>query len=252
MKTNVTLMSSDRRLFGSIIRHRTKPDMLCLTDLQDVYNKLQVRNSWDVRSIQNILNIKLAPENAERLYYVLKERGLIDSRILEFMEECHKLTLIKVLKNKGLYKMYGRGDKRIIFASPDIFVLAALEFNPQLYAKTIVWLTDNLIYNRIGVGDENNMLMQRINHNWNPDGEFYKHVQRALNYIIFNRHETGIRNEASSEELRLLEKLQNNYAFAIDTGFVNDKEDLLLQLRQEYLKKWMSGDNRIKSKLQIR
>ena len=33
MKTGVTLFSPDRELFGNRIRHITKPNMLCLTDL---------------------------------------------------------------------------------------------------------------------------------------------------------------------------------------------------------------------------
>jgi hypothetical protein len=219
--------------------------MLCLTDLQRAYDELATKNGWKFREINKILNVKESPENAEWLYYVLKERGFINVEISTFIEECENKTLIKVLKKMKLYTMFSRGGTRIIFVNPDVFVLVALELNPMLYAKAITWLSDNLIYNRIGVGDEGNQLMSRIRQIWNPDTEFYKHVQWALNYIIYNRHETGIRNISGAEDLAQMEKLQNNFAFFIDTGFVKDKEDLLLQLRQEYLKKWQPEDKRI-------
>jgi hypothetical protein len=248
MKTCVTLESTDRNLFGNKIKNKTKPDMLCLSQLQEVYNKLRIENGWKERELNKILNVNESPENAERLFYVLKERGLINLDIRGFMEACKNKTLIKVLKHYGVYKMYGKGENRAVYAQPDVFVLTALELNPMIYGKVVRWLTDNLVYIRMGVGDENNILMSRIRHLWNPDVESYKRIQRALNYIVFNDHHTGIRNEMSAQQLKDLENLQNNYAYCIDTGLIKDEDALLLVMHKEYVKRYLPKHKSLKNK----
>ena len=239
MKTNVTLNSVDRVIYGHTIKHRTKPDMLSLTDLQKAYNISRKEHGWHERELNDLFNIKRAPVNAESIYYVLKERGLINFDFPKFIELCESQTLIKVLKDLGLYKMYGRGENREVFAHPDVFVLLSLELNPIFYAKTVTWLTDNLVANRIVAGDENNQLMGRLKYNWQPDVSTYQHVNRALNYIVFGKHESNIRNTASNEQLKDLERLQNNFAFAIDCGYVKNEKQLMNKLRDEYIKRHM-------------
>jgi hypothetical protein len=238
MKTSVTMVSGDRDLFGITIKHRTKPDMLCLTDLQKAYDQMRQKHDWVERRIRDILNSERYPENAERIFYVLKERGLINAQMRAFMEQCESMTLIRVLKNLGLYKTVGRGENKEVVCNPDIFVLVALELNPMFYAKTVIWLTDNLIFNRILAGDNNNDLRGRLAREWSPDASYYIEVNRALNWIIFNRHEPNIRNTATEEELKSLHELENNLTFSIDTGLIKTKDQLINILRQEYKKKY--------------
>lgn len=249
MKTNVTLKSTDRYLFDVKIKHRTQPDMLCLTDLQNVYNKKCKEFGWKERILADILNYKRSPETAERIYYILKERGFINTQFCEFIEQVEEQTLIKVLKDLKLYKTHGRSTGKLTFANPDIFVLLAMELNPMLYAKVVIWLSDKLIFNRIGVGDDGTQLMSRIKKMWKPDVSVYANIQRGLNYIVFGKHHAGIRNEATEKQLDEMRKLQNNYVYGIDTGFIETSDDLLCEMRKEFVKRWLDNDPKFLNKI---
>lgn len=72
MKTNVTMVSKDRELFGVIIKQDTKTSFMSLTDLQEAYTKKRVEMGWNEKRIENILSNK---ESAERVYYILEKQG---------------------------------------------------------------------------------------------------------------------------------------------------------------------------------
>ena len=54
MKTNVTMVSKDRELFGVIIKQDTKTSFMSLTDLQEAYTKKRVEMGWNEKRIENI------------------------------------------------------------------------------------------------------------------------------------------------------------------------------------------------------
>jgi len=67
-------------------------------------------------------------------------------------------------------------------------------------------------------------------------------MAKALNYIVFNRHETGIRNFATQAELKEIEEIEKHVAFTIDMGFIHSFDQLVLFLRKIYNKKWKDGN----------
>ena len=71
MKTNVTLQSSDRNLFGITIRQNTKDGFLSVTDLQKAYEKARWQYYWSDRKVADILNTN---STKERVFYLLSER----------------------------------------------------------------------------------------------------------------------------------------------------------------------------------
>ena len=82
----------------------------------------------------------------------------------------------------------------------------------MLYARVVMWLGDKLCLNRIEAGNfckDLNRAVYSI-----KDVDFVK-LAIALNKKIFGRHETGIRNTGSKEELQRLGELERNVAFAI-------------------------------------
>jgi len=239
MKTPVTLVSPDRDLFGNRIRHITKPNLLCLTDLQRIYEEVRIERGWTERNVREILNHKKSPINTERLYFVLKQRGLINVEISTFIEDCDNKTLIKVLKEMKLYATKGRGNNRLTYCLPDIFVLVALELNPEFYGKTVVWLTDSLVVRRIYAGDNNNLLKNRIFLKWGVlSSNYYQTLNKGLNYYIFNTHFKDIRNTGTEEQLRDLELIQSNLAFLVENDYIMNKEDLINKIRQMYSDKF--------------
>lgn len=230
MKTNVVMQSEQsRELFGVIIRQNTKDSMLSLSDLQEAYIHARVLNGWSERGkIQDILAQK---ENAERIFYVLKEQKIINSEISEFMKMIDEKGIIKVLKEFGVYKTTGARATKTTYCNPYIWVLVAMELNPMLYAKVITWLTDKLIINRIEACDLNNNLRRVICAKIdNPD---YAGINRALNVKIFGHHQTGMRNLASEADLQRLNKLQENIAFCIERGFLKSSDDIISEISKD-------------------
>jgi len=231
MKTTVVMKSTDRNLFGVTIRQDTK-QFLSVTDLQEAYTRARVQKGWGERRIERIL---ATDTSAERVYYILKEQGLINIGFCAFIEEVKSTSLIKVMKKYGAYKTVGaRHDKQVV-CNPYIWVMLALELNPEIYGKVIVWLTDNLIINRIEAGDKYNDLCRACSKFPNVD---YRTIAKGLNYIVFNVHETLIRNKASQEQLKELDDLQKKLAFAVDMEYINSMDALVVEMRKLWRSKW--------------
>jgi len=55
LKTNITLASTDRELFGTTIRHQTVNGFLNLSDLIESYTQNRVKNGWPEKNITAIM-----------------------------------------------------------------------------------------------------------------------------------------------------------------------------------------------------
>ena len=226
------MQSSDRILFDQIIRQETKTGMLNMSDLQLVANKRNAIKGYSIRQVQELLN---RDENLERIYYILKEQGIITLDISKVIENIKGYGLFTYLKKLGQYKTTGARQTKTTWANPYIWMLGALELSPEIYGKAVIWLSDNLILNRIEAGNMYRGLSHSISKF--PCVDYVK-MAKALNYIVFNKHETGIRNFASQKELKELEEIERHIAFTIDMGFVHSFDQLILFLRKIYSKKW--------------
>lgn len=230
MKTNVVLSSQDRVLYNITIRQETKTGFLNLSDLQEAYTQARVKHGWMAKNVSEILTGK---ENVERIYYLLKKQDVINIDFSIFMEMVEKETLVKVLKEVGAYRTTGARKSRTTWANPYIWVLLAMELSPKFYAEAVTWLTDKLLISRIEAGNFYKALAKALGTFENPD---YPAIAKALNYIVFGKHETGIRNSASEAQLKQLTDIESKMAFAIDMGYIKTQEDLLEELRKLYKK----------------
>lgn len=222
MQTNIILNSPSRELFGINIRQETKTGFLNLSDLQEAYTRARVLNGWANRGhFQDILSQK---ENIERVYCLLDELKIIDSDFSDFINKVENTTLLKTIKGIKVYKTTGKGNNRTVWCHPAIWVMIALELNPRLYAKVSIWLSDKLILNRIEAGNFYKGLSRAITKFQDVD---YVKLAKALNYKIFGRHETGIRNLATKEQLEKLYQLESNLTFSIDMGFINSFDECI-------------------------
>jgi len=222
MKNNITLSSKDRELFGVTIRQNTKESFLSVTDLQKAYEKARWMYGWSDRKVADIMQTEITKE---RMYYLLKERDFIKTNIMGFMDMVEKEGLTKVLKGLGLYKTTGRGDNKSVMADPYVWVLLAMELNPMLYAKVIIWITDSLIFDRIEAGSEylpmNSKIKEIIQ---SPD---YPKFARLINKKVFGHHQSGMRNLASAKELRKIADVEKTIITAIDNSWIKSEEDLI-------------------------
>ena len=222
MKQNVVLSSSDRELFGITIRQNTKESFLSVSDLQKAYEKARWMYGWSDRKVADIMQTDVTKE---RMYYLLSERDLIKTNMSVFMEVVEKEGLTKVLKGLGLYKTTGRGANKTVMADPYIWVLLAMELNPMLYAKVIIWLTDSLIFDRIEAGSEYLPMNSKIKDILlKPD---YPKYARLINTKVFGEHKTGMRNLASAKELRKIADVEKTVITAIDNAWIKNEDDLI-------------------------
>lgn len=232
MKTNVVMLSPDRELFGIKIRQESKTGHLNLSDLQAAYAVAQTQHGWSQRDAYEVFR---SDTNAERIFYILEKRGLVKPEISGFMEDVKEQGVTKLLKQASAYKTTGRGANKTTWCDPYIWVLVAMELNPMLYAQTVIWLTDGLILNRIEAGNMYRGLSTEVGKFKDAD---YSAVAKALNFVVFGKHEAGIRQTATVAQLKELASLEENMAFAIRRGFIRNQTVLLEALRDTWRDKF--------------
>ena len=222
MKTSVILSSTDRELFGVTIKQDTKSQMLSVTDLQNDYEKARWQHGWSERRIESVTT---QSEFKERLFYILENQGVIKTSILVFMEMIEKEGLTRVMKGLGVWKATGARGNNQVYCDPFVWVLIAMEMNPMIYAKVVIWLTDSLVFNRIEAGSEYmpmNAEIKRVLQN--PD---YTVFAKAINVRVFGKHLAGMRNLASAKELRKISEIEKTVITAIKNGWIKTEGEIL-------------------------
>lgn len=226
MKTNVVLSSVDRELFGITIRQNTKDHMLSITDLKNAYDKARFMHGWPSKDLNTLMR---TDDFLERCYYVLKERDLIKTSFDGFIEMTKNEGITRSLKGLGVWKTTGARSNKMVVADPYIWVLIAMEMNPLLYAKVVIWLTDTLIFDRIEAGAEyqpmNSAIKSVIK---KPD---YSKYAKAINENVFNMHQRGIRNLASASQLKMITQIEKFVINCINMGVIKTEKHLLTAIK---------------------
>lgn len=235
MKTNVVMKSEqDRNLFGIVIRQETKTGFLNLSDLSEAYTQARVKNGWAEKNIDRIMN-----DNVETIYYLLSKQGFITLQMSSFIETVKEVGFAKYMKSIGAYKTTGARHTKTVWVNPYIFVMVAMDLNPLFKANVIGWLTDELIINRIEAGNFCKALNASIQ-KFNPNGNEYMTLAKALNHVVFGRHEAGIRSTGTKDQLKELANIEEKMAFAIDMGYIMSFDMLLKELRRIWNYKYKS------------
>jgi hypothetical protein len=197
-----------------------------LSDLREAYTQARVKNGWAEKNITEILD-----RESETIFYVLKRQNLITVGMATFIENVKEIGFAKYMKSIGAYKTTGARHTKTVWVNPYIFVMVAMELNPMFKADVIGWLTDSLILNRIEAGNLCKALNASIS-KFDVDGLQYMILAKALNYIVFGKHEVGIRNSATKDQLKELSKMEEKMAFAIDMGYITSFDMLIAELRK--------------------
>ena len=240
MKTNIVLKSNDRNLYGVVIRQETKTGFLNVTDLSRAYEFERSKRGWSFRDVNDILKLS---SNSERIYYILQKQGyFIDTEydsikrgIFGFMEDVEKQSLTKVFKKLKAYKTTGRGEKRSVSADPYVWILIAMELNPEIYATAVCWLGDGLLLNRIEAGNMHNELSKALKRF--PDVD-YSRVAKGINHIVFGHHQTGMRNTANQIQLKEVENIEKYVATMIDMQHLRTFDAVMNELITMYNRRW--------------
>lgn len=226
MKTNVIMQSKDRELFGITIKQETKTGFLSLSALQKAYETARWEYGWSERSLTWIMQTQ---DFKERVYYLLENQGFINETINNFIERVNEMGIAKVLKSLGVYKTTGARHTKEVMCNPYIWVLLAMELNPMIYAKVVIWLTDSLIFDRIEAGTEykpmNDSIKKII-----PNPEYFKYAI-AINERIFGKHFAGMRNLASANDLKKITKIEQFITQGIDLGMIKNEAQILYTIK---------------------
>lgn len=141
------------------------------------------------------------------------------------MEMVDKEGITKVMKGLGVYKTTGARESKATFTSPFIWILLAMELNPMVYAKVVVWLTDSLVFDRIEAGDNFRPMNTAISGIVeNPD---FRKYSIAINEKVFGKHLTGMRNLASESELKKITKIEQFIVQGISMKMITKEEQVM-------------------------
>lgn len=121
---------------------------------------------------------------------------------------------------------------------PLLFIDFAMWLNPKFKLQVLKFVADQLIEFRHGAGDNYRELCSAVQR---LEGFNYPNLARALNYIVFGKHDKELRQSATEEKLKELEETQKNLAFSVNTGLINSFDDLIEHMRRMWSIKWKNG-----------
>jgi hypothetical protein len=133
-----------------------------------------------------------------------------------------------------------RGKNGGTWMHPFLFIDFAMWLNSNFKYDVIKFVYDEMIKYRHEAGDEYKVLSSAIRKIVPADSmqDAMKKIGEALNWIVFNEHESGIRNKFGDEEKqRELFALEKKVADLISEGFITDYQRIVDYLRKLYHKK---------------
>lgn len=138
-----------------------------------------------------------------------------NKNVIEFIDVLQNDSISNV-GNSLLLKPYetSKGKYGSTWMHPYLFVKFAMWLSPELELKVIKWVYDNLIDFRIQAGDHYKEMCKVISEyyfEWcgkNPDPLIFVREAHFLNNIVFGNPKGNQRNDATPEQLDLMNKLQ--------------------------------------------
>lgn len=140
-------------------------------------------------------------------------------------------------KIKGRITKNGKTPDKV-WMNPLLFIKFAMWINPTFEVKVLRFVYDEMIKYRNDAGDAYKELSSSVS-KIVPKAfmrDAMKKIAEALNWIIFNNHESMIRNKGDEEKLRNLFQLERKVSDPIEDGFITDYNSLIGYLRKLYYK----------------
>lgn len=120
---------------------------------------------------------------------------------------------------------------------PILFVKFAMWLNPRFEVKVIKFIYDQMIAYRNEAGDAYRELSMAVAKIVAPNfmQSAMKQLAQAINYCVFNEHETAIRNKhGEGSKMRQLFELERKVASLIDEGFITKFDNVIEYLRNQW------------------
>ncbi|WP_454980060.1 KilA-N domain-containing protein [Capnocytophaga haemolytica] len=249
MTTNVNMI---RKLGNFQVTQRTKDGMFNATALLKQWNEfvktqknLHTQNSGYVKNDaenQALLN----GENSPHLKMDAGNQVFVEKEIKKFFENNTTKDFIKTIMQKEnltdvkeVYRAH-KGKYGGTWMHPMLFIDFAMWLNPSFKYDVLKFVYDEMIKYRNFAGDTYKELASSIGRVV-PKSLMItamKNVAQALNYIVFNEHKHGVRNDYGTEDKQHeLYELQRKVAALIEEGFIKSFEQLMNYLRETYKRK---------------
>jgi len=217
MKTSVDMI---RKMGKFDVLQRTSDGMFNSSELLKQYNQTNKTE----KKIINFLELEQTKLFIDELQNELQSQSEIS-----YDGSIEAVTTIKGRNTKS-----GRTSD-IVWMNPYLFVKFAMWLSPRFELQVIKFVADQLIQFRHDAGDNYNGLTSAVQRFKDIN---YPQLAKGLNWIVFNIHETGIRNKASQSQLKELVDVQKKLAFACDMGYIKTFDELINEMRRLYNMKY--------------
>jgi hypothetical protein len=144
-----------------------------------------------------------------------------------------------VTKTAGRTLKDGSKVPEKVWMHPYLFIDFAMWINPTFKLEVIKFVHDSLISVRHSAGDNYKNLASWLS---TFQGVDFKRVAKAMNHIVFGKHESGtLRQNATEEKLKELDKLQSQIAFSIEMGHIKTYGQLIKELKLIWWRNQQAG-----------
>lgn len=170
-----------------------------------------------------------------------------DSSYVKSTDERNKEFFNNMKKRLTQTSKANKGINSGTWMHPVLFVKFAMYLSPRFEYSVLKFVADDLINYRIDAGIEYKEVGRVVSKIVEKDflRTAMENVGRAINYVVYNKHEAGIRNKVGCEDkMKELASLEKNIVMLIDCGFVKTYEHLMNFLRGQWIDKWQPRELR--------
>ena len=183
-----------------------------------------VESEWSDKNISSQVI-----ENKQVLIHLIS--GELELAKIQHITTSVKVSVIKISKGK-----FGG-----TWMHPLLFIKFAMWLNPRFEVQVLKFVRDQMLHYRNEACEsykEQSRAVAMITPKDNMQ-DVMARVGKAINYILWNRHEDSERNRHATEsEMMRLHEYERHVAAVINDGFIASVNDLLSYLRRQWMKKW--------------
>src|ERR1035437_260507 len=133
-----------------------------------------------------------------------------------------------------------RGISGGTWMNPMLFIDFAMWLNPVFKVKVLKFVYDELIRFRNDAGDSYRTMSESVS-KLSKKGDIQKNISKiaeAVNWVVMNRHEKMIRNQANEPQMKEYAAIERDIALLINNKFITSYDQLLDYLRNTWNSKY--------------
>ena len=135
-----------------------------------------------------------------------------------------------------------RGKNGGTWMHPLMFIDFAMWINAAFKVKVLKFVSDQMLAYRNEAGEAYKTLSSAVGKivAVNNMKQQMPQIARAINWVVFNKHQKEIRNDFGEEQKqRELFEMERQIAMLINDGFLRSKEEVIIYLRRKYTEKYI-------------